>query len=685
MIKHLISGLFLMSSMAWAAVPTLNITAPVEELKKDAVTTVTFTFPEPVTGFTLSDAHILASGQFVQSDNTTPATVLDGSGAVYTVKFKKLLNQDPVSIMVDNKSFTAVSDSSLGVGDAIGFNGSPKIFVKTGGLIGGKTIPAVPQPRCPKAGEMLVDSVGAPSTAAVEDYYILRNQSDRKYINYIKIDQGCLVRLVGGQSFVKKTTPKDYEVRNVQGAHNHSTLMPKANMYQVKPVSGTNKVRVKARNADCNPDGTGRFECGNEGDFRITANAVRIDNDDPIVYPGIQGAAHMHTFFGNTSVNYNSTLASLLNSSKTTLTGGKANGSAYWMPSVIDTAIEMARLPDGILIYYKAGESEYAPFIEPVPQGLVLIAGNSAAKTLAEKTDTTSFTCYSESRVGAVDISNDNINHDGIPACSGNDYGLIRIGVAFPNCIADDGTGKMKLDSPDHRSHAQPPNYHHSHPIQYNGCTADFPHRITKISQGSDYFLKRGENTATWRLSSDNYSSSLPGGYSNHADYLVAWQVYWMNRITAQCNRIPFNCGTNSVGLHDGIPILSITTSGNIATVTTAPHKLNLGNEGLYADNIRVRISGVTGVDAAAYNFDPSKVITSHVPENPTALAPVGQARSTILNGTQISFPLNYTPVDTTVNVSAAIIQWEETFCGWDEAERDCPQAYSDFYYGDKE
>ena len=36
--------------------------------------------------------------------------------------------------------------------------------------------------------------------------------------------------------------------------------------------------------------------------------------DDPIVLPGLPGASHMHSFFGNTSTNAHTTLATLQNS-----------------------------------------------------------------------------------------------------------------------------------------------------------------------------------------------------------------------------------------------------------------------------------------------------------------------------------------------------------------------------------
>ncbi|HEU4323123.1 MAG TPA: carbohydrate-binding protein [Roseiflexaceae bacterium] len=46
--------------------------------------------------------------------------------------------------------------------------------------------------------------------------------------------------------------------------------------------------------------------------FQLKCDTLFANNDDPIVYPGQNNAAHEHLFFGNTSTNENSTYASLL-------------------------------------------------------------------------------------------------------------------------------------------------------------------------------------------------------------------------------------------------------------------------------------------------------------------------------------------------------------------------------------
>ena len=55
--------------------------------------------------------------------------------------------------------------------------------------------------------------------------------------------------------------------------------------------------------------------------------------DDPIVYPGMPGLSHDHTFVGNTSTNANSTPATLRASTTTCKRPGDT--AAYWAPTLL--------------------------------------------------------------------------------------------------------------------------------------------------------------------------------------------------------------------------------------------------------------------------------------------------------------------------------------------------------------
>jgi hypothetical protein len=57
-----------------------------------------------------------------------------------------------------------------------------------------------------------------------------------------------------------------------------------------------------------------------EPSFVVNCDFSHRNNDDPIVFPGQQGAAHQHEFFGNKSTNYASTYNSMLGLPETTST-----------------------------------------------------------------------------------------------------------------------------------------------------------------------------------------------------------------------------------------------------------------------------------------------------------------------------------------------------------------------------
>ena len=674
--KYLLILMLFFTSLAHAIDPTVAITAPVQTLAVGQTTTITFTWSEAVTGFTLSDINILGDGQFTSA--------LSGSGTTYTVGFQKLASRDSVSLVIDNNA-----TSPAGNGASIGFNISPKIFIKEFNTFLGRPIEAVPPPRCPLPGEFLADAGGNPTTGLSEKYYVYKATA-RNVLELQEIRVGCLTRLIGGLQYLKKTAPPSYEQINVHGAHNHSKLMPKITQQQVAPLTGTSKVRVRPSNlANCSPDGTGQYTCKAAGDFRASNFPGKLATDDPIVFPGVKGAAHLHVFYGNVAANYQTTSATLQKNCISLIAGGTANCTGYWAPSIVDTATNTAILPTGILIYYKAGDTfPYMKYTEALPQGLKIIAGNPSATTAAEQTDTIEISCFA--RAGGSTLTQT------IPNCSGDTNPFLRIVVRFPQCVADDGTGKMVLDSTDHRSHLIPYNY--SGAVGTNGCPAAFPHRIPAITQLIDYALSPNQTTKTWRLSSDNYSSSLPGGASAHADWWGGWKTYWSNRLTEQCNKLMVNCGVNYIGLNDGVAINNITTVGNIATLTTVlPHLLpNSNADGSYPTGLgsgaplalQGRLTGVTGASAATYNFNPLKVTNTDAgyPDAAGTLIPVGNQPLKIIDATHIQVTLPSTPstlINGAVDPAVVKLQWGENLCG---IEENCYlQSYSDFYYGSKQ
>ncbi len=234
-------------------------------------------------------------------------------------------------------------------------------------------------------------------------------------------------------------------------------------------------------------------------------------NDDPVVYPNQEGVSHHHTFFGNTAAYYNADVSKMETFGNSTCHGGIANRSAYWVPSMIDTATNTPIKPDGIGVYYK---TQRASDVTVPPKGLRIIA-----KGFAE----TDFMCNE-------DYGGRGINR--IVSCGQG--GQIRYGVNFPNCW--DG---VNLDSPDHMSHM-------AYVIWDSACPASHPIRIPNITINVFYNVTTPAGTSNWRLASD--PNNVKAGSTNHADWVNGWDDDVLSDIVNNCLRNQQDCHSDLIG-----------------------------------------------------------------------------------------------------------------------------------------
>lgn len=252
--------------------------------------------------------------------------------------------------------------------------------------------------------------------------------------------------------------------------------------------------------------------------FRIICQTSHMGNDDPIIYPNQQGAAHHHTFFGNTSLNYKSNLTSLSTTGSSTCDGGTANNSAYWIPSIVDTSDNTPLVPDRSMFYYKTTPG--LPILNAPPKGLRMIAGNSRASSEADA-GRGRFSC----NPGPNSTNPGDKWHYTIPTgdyCNVGD--VIQFTIQFPQCW--DG---KNLDSPNHQDHMRYENY-------YSGCPTTHPVAIPQITMNVFYTVKKASRTTTWRLASDNYPfDGKNAGYSSHADWVNGWDEATMAGIVNNC------------------------------------------------------------------------------------------------------------------------------------------------------
>lgn len=97
-----------------------------------------------------------------------------------------------------------------------------------------------------------------------------------------------------------------------------------------------------------------------------------LSYDDPILFPGIPNATHLHLFFGNTLTDYNSTYASLRASGDGTCQGGPLNRTGYWMPAMIDSSLNKVRIPIDFQWYYAFSREQLVEITSPAcPNGIL--------------------------------------------------------------------------------------------------------------------------------------------------------------------------------------------------------------------------------------------------------------------------------------------------------------------------
>ena len=301
-----------------------------------------------------------------------------------------------------------------------------------------------------------------------------------------------------------------------------SLLMPAVDINKnVIPASGYSSLRIQ-------PSSQSLGSTPGEGAFRIGCAVSHMSNDDPIVYPNQKGAAHHHTFFGNTSVNYASDVNNMASTGNSTCSGGIANRSAYWMPSMIDTTTNTPISNIEVAFYYKTGYG-LVPIksIVPPPKGLRMIAGNS--KATSADTSKAGYQCIP--RAGNTTAWTKNIQN-----CNVGDK--LQMSISFPQCW--DG---KNLDSPDHISHMA---YAGTNGIA--GCPKTHPVALPAVTFNANFFITKANEALNWRLASDNYAKSLPGGYSGHADWVNGWDEKVMAGVVKNCLNAGRDCHSFLLG-----------------------------------------------------------------------------------------------------------------------------------------
>jgi hypothetical protein len=231
--------------------------------------------------------------------------------------------------------------------------------------------------------------------------------------------------------------------------------------------------------------------------------------DDPIVFPGLPGGSHMHSFFGSVVTNANTDVNDLINANSNC--NPSIDRSSYWIPTFYHDNVPVEPTT-GVFYYLGEGVSDAViATTQPLPLGLRIVAGN--AKATGPNDNTISrWSC-----LGAGDAGS---SHDFVNCPPGS---MLESYLDFPHCW--DG---RNLDSVDHKSHM-------AYPVN-NACPASHPVVVPKLRQVMRYPVNG--NTAGFRLASGP-------GYTMHGDFFNAWPVDEMARRVNDCIRPIIKCGAN--------------------------------------------------------------------------------------------------------------------------------------------
>ena len=254
----------------------------------------------------------------------------------------------------------------------------------------------------------------------------------------------------------------------------------------------------------------------------VPANNVRVPEfnasckvshrlpDDPIVFPGMAGASHLHTFMGNKSTSATSTNESLFTSLETSCEP-KEDRSAYWIPTLLENGKPVD--PHGVTVYYGSRLKDPTKTV-PFPEGFRMITGDAKRQVATPKGAPAQFWCAGAG--GETGRSTDG----NWPVCAKT--AELTYQLTFPDCW--DG---VHLDSPDHKSHVR---------YTYDGtCGGDHPVAIPSISFVIAYRTSG---------SADGFELASKMASSMHGDVFLAWDDAALGQRVKDCVVQKAKCNT---------------------------------------------------------------------------------------------------------------------------------------------
>jgi Domain of unknown function (DUF1996) len=275
-----------------------------------------------------------------------------------------------------------------------------------------------------------------------------------------------------------------------------------------------------------------------DGTWVLQCSYTRSLPDDPIVHPRMPGMAHLHDFFGNTSVDAFSTYRSM-RAAGTTCPQGDTAG--YWLPAVLRDGTKVDPAGRGVReqVYVSADNLAPGTHIEPFPPDLRMVAGNAHATRASENPDLGEEIYWgcSDNSVGGKPLAP--------PACPS---GVVSLHVGFPNCW--DGM----LTHVDDTAHLR-------HPVGYR-CPAGFPHALPRLILRTEYPVGAGGRITL---------SSGPT-FTAHGDFWNTWDQAKLASLVDRCLNAGRDCGVfRGSGTSAGAPVPTPSSAKPPATAPARP------------------------------------------------------------------------------------------------------------------
>lgn len=261
---------------------------------------------------------------------------------------------------------------------------------------------------------------------------------------------------------------------------------------------------------------------GGDGAFRTECRYSHLLYDDPIVYPGRSGAAHLHMFFGNTGVNANTVASrsvtgknSLYNSGSSTCFGGPLNRTGYWVPALFDDQNNI-RVPEVFQVYYKSEVSDGTKTKE-FPEGFGMVGAR-----------------HYWSCTNGVNGADQGYS-DSIPNCNSS---YLHAAIVFPMCW----DGKTLIGA-EGKAHVFDPGN-----VSNVNCPSNFPIQLPEVRYKIYWKIDRASNS-NWYLSSDRHGgANFKAGASLHGDWLGGWNAKIQTQFVKACINRETSCDTGFVG-----------------------------------------------------------------------------------------------------------------------------------------